>query len=167
MGAMFEQGMVEAMKAYTQSAGYAEQALFSIKVVHTYGNELLELASYSKNLNITRVASGKQIIKSSFAASIIFLLIMGFYAYGLFFGGVLRWEGIANRNDEVYSSGAIIAVMFSTIFGAFGLGGMVPFVKAKVEGQVAGKLAHDTMNKTPIVDPTVPGKAIDENTFRG
>ena len=59
MGAMFESGMVEAMKAYTQSAGYAEQALFSIKVVHTYGQEMLELGNYVRNLQITRATSSK------------------------------------------------------------------------------------------------------------
>jgi ABC-type bacteriocin/lantibiotic exporter with double-glycine peptidase domain len=36
MYAVFNTGAVEAMKAYAQSAGYAEQALQSIKVVHTY-----------------------------------------------------------------------------------------------------------------------------------
>lgn len=30
-------GSEEALKAYAQSAGYAEQALQGIKVVHTYG----------------------------------------------------------------------------------------------------------------------------------
>ena len=37
-----KKGMVDKMKAYAQSAGYAEQALYAIKVVHTYGQELLE-----------------------------------------------------------------------------------------------------------------------------
>lgn len=37
MGVSMESGYVEAMKAYAQSAGYAEQALNAIKVVHTYG----------------------------------------------------------------------------------------------------------------------------------
>jgi ABC-type multidrug transport system fused ATPase/permease subunit len=36
MYAVFNTGTVETMKAYAQSAGYAEQALQSIKVVHTY-----------------------------------------------------------------------------------------------------------------------------------
>ena len=51
IGAVFNTGSVEAMKAYAQSAGYAEQALQSIKVVHTYCQEALELKNYSKNLD--------------------------------------------------------------------------------------------------------------------
>jgi len=51
MGAMFETGAVENMKAYAQSAGYAEQALQSVKIVHTYCNEQLELRNYTKYLD--------------------------------------------------------------------------------------------------------------------
>jgi len=42
------------MKSYAQSAGYAEQALQAIKVVHTYGQEELELKNYSKYLTNAR-----------------------------------------------------------------------------------------------------------------
>ena len=37
MSVSFEDGQTEKMKAYAQSAGYAEQALHAIRVVHTYG----------------------------------------------------------------------------------------------------------------------------------
>ena len=47
-------GTLEQMKAYAQSAGYAEQALQSIRIVHTYGNEILEYMNYSKYLDRAR-----------------------------------------------------------------------------------------------------------------
>lgn len=47
------------MKAYAQSAGYAEQALQAIKIVHTYGNELLENKIYSKHLERARELARK------------------------------------------------------------------------------------------------------------
>jgi hypothetical protein len=50
MGSLVESGLADAMKAYAQSAGYAEQALSAIRVVHTYGQEMLELGNYSKFL---------------------------------------------------------------------------------------------------------------------
>ena len=37
MAMSMETGFKENMKAYSQSSGYAEQALSAIKVVHTYG----------------------------------------------------------------------------------------------------------------------------------
>ena len=42
LGKTLKGGMIEQLKAYAQSAGYAEQALHSIKIVHTYCNEKLE-----------------------------------------------------------------------------------------------------------------------------
>ena len=39
---LLQAGVLEIMKGYAQSAGYAEQALHAIKVVQTYGNEELE-----------------------------------------------------------------------------------------------------------------------------
>ena len=50
-GISMESGSTAQMKAYAQSAGYAEQALQSVKIVHTYGNELLELKNYVKYLD--------------------------------------------------------------------------------------------------------------------
>ena len=43
-------GFSEEMKAYAQSAGYAEQALNAIRVVHSFGQEALEFANYNKYL---------------------------------------------------------------------------------------------------------------------
>ena len=43
--------MVGQMKAYAQSAGYAEQALQSVKIVHTYCQEALEIKNYVKYLD--------------------------------------------------------------------------------------------------------------------
>ena len=46
MAMSMEKGFEEQMISYGQSAGYAEQALQAIKVVHTYGQEKLELLNY-------------------------------------------------------------------------------------------------------------------------
>jgi ATP-binding cassette subfamily B (MDR/TAP) protein 1 len=48
-------GGADLMKSYSQSAGYAEQALASIKVVHTYGQELLEERNYGKYLSRSQI----------------------------------------------------------------------------------------------------------------
>jgi len=49
----------EQMKAYAQSAGYAEQALSAIKVVHTYGQEELEMKNYGKYLEQAKTVGKK------------------------------------------------------------------------------------------------------------
>jgi len=50
LGVSVKTGILEITKSYTQSAGYAEQALQAIKIVQTYGNELLELKNFTKYL---------------------------------------------------------------------------------------------------------------------
>jgi len=42
MAMSLESGVTQMMRAYSQSAGYAEQALNAIRVVHSYGQEDLE-----------------------------------------------------------------------------------------------------------------------------
>ena len=39
------------MRGYAQSAGYAEQAVYAIKVVHNYDQEMLEERNYLKYLD--------------------------------------------------------------------------------------------------------------------
>lgn len=47
------------LRAYGQSAGYAEQALGSIKVVSAFGNEVKEVENYSKYLDKAKTAGLK------------------------------------------------------------------------------------------------------------
>jgi len=75
MGAMFETGAVENMKAYAQSAGYAEQALQSVKIVHTYCNELLELTNYTKYLDRAKMKQRKYAFYQALANATLFGII--------------------------------------------------------------------------------------------
>lgn len=50
----------KALKAYGQSAGYAEQALSAIKVVVAFGMEPVEIKNYSKYLSRSKEMGRKQ-----------------------------------------------------------------------------------------------------------
>jgi hypothetical protein len=95
------------------------------------------------------------------AASAIFLILFSFYGYTFFFGGWLRWTEKKNRGD-IYDAGTVMTCMFCVVIATFQLGGIAPHFSAIQEGQVAGKLAQDTMNAPVIVDPNVKGKPITE-----
>lgn len=150
MAASLTVGGSDLMKAYAQSAGYAEQALAAIKVVHTYGQELLEERNYGKYLSRSQIIQKKTIISAAVGQAILFFIIFLFYAYAFFFGGLLRWKEIKN-GDREYSSGSIIAIMFSTVFGSLQLGGISPHAKAISDGRIAGKLAYDVIDEKPKV----------------
>jgi ABC-type multidrug transport system fused ATPase/permease subunit len=122
------------MKAYSQSAGYADQALQAIKIVHTYGQEKLEEKNYKKYLSRCNDLSTKTNIYNAIGMSLIMVCFTGFYAYSFYFGGLLRWRGIKNFDGKEYSGGVIVTIMFSTVFAATTLGVMAPHFKALSEG---------------------------------
>lgn len=133
MAVMMEEGTKEGMRAYSQSSGYAEQALSAIKVVHTYGQELLEMENYNKYLIRAKKISLSQTTKKSFGGALLFLLITGFYGYSFYWGGYLRANETMN-GDKIYTGGIIITIMFCVVFGSMGLGGAGPHMAAVAEG---------------------------------
>lgn len=86
------------MKAYSQSAGYAEQALSSIKVVQTYGQEQLELDVYSKYLDQVREMSNKQGTALALTAGLFTFCSTAYFGYTFYFSGVLRSHKVENRS---------------------------------------------------------------------
>mmetsp|Transcript_34808 Transcript_34808/g.25148 ORF Transcript_34808/g.25148 Transcript_34808/m.25148 type:complete len:176 (+) Transcript_34808:750-1277(+) len=115
------------LKAYGQSAGYAEQALGSIKVVAAFGNEVKEVENYTKYLDLARTAGLKNQLSGAvgFAALIASFYFM--YGYSFMIGGYFIREDFVNKTfGRVYTPGDILAVFFGVIFGMFALGGVGP-----------------------------------------
>lgn len=54
---------------------------------------------------------------------------------------------------KLYTSGAIIAIMFAIFWGSLDLGGAGPHIKSISEAKIAGKLAYDVIDAVPSVDP--------------
>jgi len=123
-----------------------------VKVVHTYGQELLEMENYNKYLARTRQIGNKQVVKRAVGNSLMFLMIFGFYGYSFFWGGYLRYNEIKN-GDEEYTGGAVLGILFCVIFGAFNLGGAGPHFASVAEGQIGGKLAFDVIEHVPKIEP--------------
>jgi ABC-type multidrug transport system fused ATPase/permease subunit len=87
---------------------------------------------------------------AALGVTVMFFFIFAFYSYSFYFGSLLRDSRTMN-GSEIYTGGAIIATMFSVIFGSFGLGGAGPHLKSVTEGRIAGKLAFDTIDHVPLV----------------
>lgn len=160
MGAALQSGLTESLKAYSQSAGYAEQALQAIKIVHTYGQEKLEEKSYSKYLTRVEVLNAKSNLYGALGFASVMVSFFCFYAYSFFFGGYLRWNEVKNFDGREYTGGVIVTIMFSTVLGASTLGSMAPHAKAIVESQIAGKLAYDTIDHVPKLKSNEPGTKV-------
>jgi ABC-type multidrug transport system fused ATPase/permease subunit len=147
------EGSQQTMKAYGQSAGYADQALNAIRVVVAYGQEDKEVRNYSKYLQRAREAGIKTHCKAAFTMAIFFASIFGTYAYSFYMGSVWIYNDIRNDSFErVYSSGDILSCFFGVIFGMFSLGLAAPNMKAVTDGRVAGKLTFDIIDRKPQID---------------
>jgi ABC-type multidrug transport system fused ATPase/permease subunit len=141
------------MKAYGQSAGYADQALNAIRVVAAYGQEEKEVKNYSKYLQRAREAGIKTHCLGAFSMALLFASVFGTYAYSFYMGSVWIYKGIHNdlyKRD--YSAGDILSCFFGVIFGMFSVGLASPNIKAVTEGRVAGKMAFDIIDRKPAID---------------
>lgn len=154
-GVMFtevvQSSMKEQMKAYAQSAGYAEQAIAAIKVVHTYGQELLEMKNYNKYLLQAKQVGKRQAFKKALGNTSAVFMFFCFYSYTFFVGTLLKYNKVEMSPEVVYTGGAIIGIMFCVVFGGFSLGGAAPHFAAMAEGKVAGRMAFEVIDHKPSI----------------
>ena len=159
MAKVMAKGSQETMKAYGQSAGYADQALNAIRVVVAYGQEAKEIKNYTKYLNRARDAGIKTHCRGAFAMALFFASIFGTYAYAFYLGSVWIYYDLQNNTfNRTYTAGDILSCFFGVIFGMFSVGLATPNIKAVTDGRVAGKLAFDIIDRKPAIDQDQPGK---------
>jgi len=149
----FSKGFKDNMKAYGQSAGYADQALNAIRVVFAFGQEETEIRNYEKYLNRAKKTGIKTHLMGALAIGGFFLSLYGYYSYSFYVGSFMVTKQVTNVNSGVaYTSGDIMACFLGVIYGIFSLGLATPNFKALSEGQVAGKYAYDIIERKPAIE---------------
>ncbi|CDW80084.1 abc transporter family protein [Stylonychia lemnae] len=149
----FSKGFSENMKAYGQSAGYAEQALNAIKVVFAFGQEETEIKNYEKYLMKARKTGIKTHFTGALAIGGFFLSLYGYYSYSFYIGSFMVTESIENINSKkIYTSGDVMACFLGLVYGIFSLGLAAPNFKALTEGRVAGKMAYEIIERVPKIN---------------
>lgn len=84
------------------------------------------------------------------------------YAWGYYCGAYLKTH--KSENDETdYNGGFIISVLLFVIIGTMNLGVGASHYQSTVEAKVAGKIAFDTIDQKPLVDPNKPGKKVERD----
>jgi hypothetical protein len=121
-------------------------------VVVAYGQEEKEVRNYEKYLDRARKAGVKTHLKGSLVMAFFFASIFSVYSYAFYMGSVWIYYGIWNITfGRVYSSGDVLSCFFGIVFGMFSMGMATPNIKAVTEGQVAGKMAFDIIDKVPEI----------------
>lgn len=123
LGKVMQGGFKENMKAYGQSAGYAEQALNAIRVVAAYGQEEKELKNYERYLDRARKAGVKTHCRGSLAVALFFSVMFSSYAYSFYIGSVWIEHDIINSTyNRPYRAGEVLSCFFGVVFGIFMIG---------------------------------------------
>lgn len=152
-GAVMQSKTIKGMRAYGQSAGYAEQALSAIRIVVSFGQEELEIKNY--NMFLSRVTEAGKSTGASVGLSqgFFFMCIYFCYAYAFAMGGIWVDEKFWNHaEDRTYLAGDCLAVFFGILFGLFSLGGAGPNITAVNVAKAAGKAAFDVIDRVPAID---------------
>jgi len=141
------------MKAYGQSAGYAEQALSAIRIVVSFGQEELEIKNYNTYLGRVTEAGKKSGLSTATSQGFFFFCIYVCYAYAFAIGGVWVDEKYWNHaEDRSYLAGDCLSVFFGVLFGLFSLGGAGPAIGAVNIAKAAGKAAFDVIEREPTIN---------------
>jgi len=123
MTTVMQKGFIGNTIAYSQSAGYAEQALNAMRLVAAFGQEAKEIKNYSKYLILAKQAGIKTHFKTALSLGFFMLSVFGGYALTYYLGGVWISEEIPNHTTGAsYTSGDILSCLFGVIFGMTSLG---------------------------------------------
>ncbi len=151
-GAVMQQNTLVSRKAYSQSAGYAEQALQAIRIVACFGQEQLEVDNYNRFLARAKEAGLKQGGSAGLSLGFFYFCIYFCYFYCFLIGAVWIDEGYWNHaEDRTYRAGDCMAVFFGVLIGLFALGGASPAFTAINTAKVAGKSAFEVMDRVPEI----------------
>ena len=141
------------MRAYGQSAGYAQQALDAIQIVVAFGMEDTEKTNYNRFLHQVYEQTAKAGWVTGASLGFFMFSIYGMYAYAFLMGSIWVDQEIYNHTyDRVYGAGDSISTFFGVLFGLFALASTGPAFNALAEGKAAGKLAFDVIDRQPSIN---------------
>jgi ATP-binding cassette subfamily B (MDR/TAP) protein 1 len=165
LGVASSTGVTKVFAAYSQSAGYADQALNAIRVVVSFGQEETEIKNYNKYLERAKKAGESAGLTLNFALGFFLFIIYAAYAYAFWMGGIYIYNHVYNPlNDGPYTGGDVISCFFGILFGLIAILSASNNLKGLLEGKIAGKNAFDIIKRNPQIDlddPTVEDHILD------
>jgi ATP-binding cassette, subfamily B (MDR/TAP), member 1 len=150
---MMRHSSSEFLKAYSQSKGFAEQALSSIKVVMAYGQEKMEIKHYIEHLERGRVYETKEKMVIGAGTAVFMTVCYLSYCWAFWIGSIIVTDEHINGNfDRPYNYSDVFGIYFIVLISFSGLGGSGPAMNGIAEAQIAGKRAFDIIDRIPSID---------------
>ena len=156
-GAVMSKRTLASMKAYGQSAGYAEQALSAIRIVVSFGQEDLEIKNYNYYVEECTAAGHKAALASGSSLGFFNFTIYLCYAYAFIIGAVWIDKPYWNHaEDRDYMAGDVIGCFFGVLIGLFSLGGAGPALNSISVAKTTGSLVFGLIERRVEIDQDDP-----------
>ena len=156
-GAVMSKRTLTSMKAYGQSAGYAEQALSAIRIVVSFGQEDLEIKNYNTFTDRCTESGHKAALTSGSSLGFFNFTIYLCYAYAFFIGAVWIDKPYWNHAEERdYMGGDVISCFFGVLIGLFALGGAGPALGSINTAKTTGSLVFGLIDRQVQIDQDDP-----------
>jgi ATP-binding cassette subfamily B (MDR/TAP) protein 1 len=147
------EGFTRKQKEYEKAGGLAEEVVYNIKTVASFGNMEKEVEGFDKLLENSMDAAIENGLKSGFAMGIVFALIYVTYAVAIWYGAYLIANKEYNSNtNAAFQAGDVMTVLFSIVFGAFALGQASPNIKAINDAISAASELFWLIDRKPLID---------------
>ncbi|KAI3684463.1 hypothetical protein L6452_33687 [Arctium lappa] len=133
-------------EAYAVAGGIAEQALSSIKTLHSYVGEEKMVKRFSTALGPTLILGIKQGLLKG----------MVFGSMGIIYAiwALLSWYGSVLVIDKGIKGGDILSAGVCVVYGGFGLGSSFMNIKYFAEASISAAVISEMIDRIPAIDST-------------
>lgn len=153
-------------EAYEEAGGIAEEVLYNIKTVVSFGNFYYEKKRFTQRVNESYEKSKLSGLYASIFSGLIFLFIFGGYAMAVGVGSkFIADEDINGNTGDPFEVGDIITILFTIVFGAFYLGQVIPNIKAIASACEASREFFYLLERKPDIDLSLSKDKPDSNSI--
>ncbi|ELU01162.1 hypothetical protein CAPTEDRAFT_219712 [Capitella teleta] len=134
------------LTAYAKAGAVAEEVLGAIRTVVAFVGQEKECQRYISNLEDAKKAGIKKGAIGGGGMGFIFFIIFSCYALTFWYGSKLV------REEEAYTPGIMLIVMFCVVFGAFGIGNAAPNLQNLATARGAAYTLWNLIDRKSLID---------------
>lgn len=151
MGGSMEEIQQESQSYYAKAATVAEEVLYAVRTVVSFGGEKREIARFKMQVEKSWTGGVRSRSIAGAGMGYVWLVMFASYALAFYAGMRLRYDEVKAAGGEVYSIGTILVVFFAILTGGFSIGQIPPGFICISKGRVSGaRMFHIIKSRSVI-----------------
>ena len=138
------------LKASSELGGIAEEVLSSIRTVFVFDGKTKEMERFQESVIPAQKAGIKRGLANAVANGLVRALTYFSYALGFWYGTLLVTESCRENNG--YTAGSIINIMFNITYASAKIGQALPFLESFSAAREAAVTVFRIIDRTPDID---------------